>query len=427
MKLKRLLAICIAVVMTVGMIPVFVLASEGESEPEETAKVEAAESEDEAAEEKADEQLPSENHNVPAQDAKKKKKQPFSYNWNGTVLTISGDCAMPDFKDGAPWEKYREDIKKVVIKKGITSVSLGAFAKCTNLAEVSIPSTVNKIDDYAFNNCTGLTKVSIPNGVTSIGLDAFRRCDSLTEITIPGTVKTMGFWAFAESGLKKVTISNGVKELKQGAFYYCKELTSVTIPASLKIIGKQAFENCEKLSGIKLNYGLEYIGEMAFYECKAFTSVTIPSSVTNIDTDAFEGCEKLYSAYISGALISKYNDILKSAFSRCPQVQIIPLLDNTMAVTGNTAKVKYKKVKKKAQTVSASKLFKFTDKGQGSYLFSKVKGNKKISINKTSGKVTVKKKLKKGTYKVQVKVLATGNTTTAASSWQTVTIKIKVK
>ena len=52
MKLKRLLAICIAVVMTVGMIPVFVLASEGESEPEETAKVEAAESEDEAAEEK---------------------------------------------------------------------------------------------------------------------------------------------------------------------------------------------------------------------------------------------------------------------------------------------------------------------------------------------------------------------------------------
>lgn len=62
---------CIAVVMTVSMMPAFVLASEGENEPEETAKTEAAEPEEEAVEE----QLPAETDSAPAQDAKKKKKE----------------------------------------------------------------------------------------------------------------------------------------------------------------------------------------------------------------------------------------------------------------------------------------------------------------------------------------------------------------
>ena len=52
---------------------------------------------------------------------------------------------------------------------------------------------------------------------------------------------------------------------------------------------------------------------------------------------------------------------------------------------------------------------------------------KKITINKTTGKVTVKKKLKKGKYKIKVKVMSTGNATYKSSVWKTVTFKIKVK
>ena len=58
---------------------------------------------------------------------------------------------------------------------------------------------------------------------------------------------------------------------------------------------------------------------------------------------------------------------------------------------------------------------------------SKKKFKKYFKISST-GTVTVKKKLKKGTYKVKVKVLATGDSTyKAASTWKVVTIKIKVK
>ena len=46
--------------------------------------------------------------------------------------------------------------------------------------------------------------------------------------------------------------------------------------------------------------------------------------------------------------------------------------------------------------------------------------------DKTTGKVTVKKKLKKGTYKIKVKVTAAGNSNYKALT-RTVTFKIKVK
>ena len=54
---------------------------------------------------------------------------------------------------------------------------------------------------------------------------------------------------------------------------------------------------------------------------------------------------------------------------------------------------------------------------------------KYFKINKSTGKVTIKKnsKMKKGTYKVKVKVKALGNTNYKASGTKTVTFKVKVK
>ncbi len=53
----------------------------------------------------------------------------------------------------------------------------------------------------------------------------------------------------------------------------------------------------------------------------------------------------------------------------------------------------------------------------------------RIKINKTTGKVTIKKnkKMKKGTYKVKVKVKAKGNANYKASAWKKVTFKVIVK
>ena len=97
---------------------------------------------------------------------------------------------------------------------------------------------------------------------------------------------------------------------------------------------------------------------------------------------------------------------------------------NTLSVAGKAAKVKYNKKKKK--TVKRASVIKISDKGQGAITYKKVSGNSKFTVNSKTGNITVKKKLKKKTYTIKVKVIAAGNETTARLE-KIVTIKIKLK
>ena len=107
---------------------------------------------------------------------------------------------------------------------------------------------------------------------------------------------------------------------------------------------------------------------------------------------------------------------------------------NPMTVKGKTAKIKYRKLKKKNQTLTVSKVMKFTKqlKDKKTYTLSSAKKGKKnfkkfFTINKTTGKLTVKKGLKKGKYKLTVKVKAAGNANYNASAWKAVTFTVKVR
>ncbi len=72
------------------------------------------------------------------------------------VCIVSGKGAMTDDYG------YNKEIKKVIIKDGVTSLPEEAFTKCRNLKEVSIADSVKKIGAYAFMG-TDLHKITIPN------------------------------------------------------------------------------------------------------------------------------------------------------------------------------------------------------------------------------------------------------------------------
>lgn len=104
------------------------------------------------------------------------------------------------------------------------------------------------------------------------------------------------------------------------------------------------------------------------------------------------------------------------------------LPENTLKVTGKTAKVKYKKLRKKKQNVARSKVMVVSwPQGKVTYkLLSVNKKKKYFKVNAANGVVTIKKKLKKGTYTLKVSVTAAGNEN-YKSKTQTVAFKIKVK
>ena len=79
------------------------------------------------------------------------------------VLKISGQGEMQNWEieTEVPWSEQRQEIKKVEITEGVTSVGGYAFSNCINAAEIVIPDSVQEIGEYAFFNCNGLSSVTI--------------------------------------------------------------------------------------------------------------------------------------------------------------------------------------------------------------------------------------------------------------------------
>ena len=106
---------------------------------------------------------------------------------------------------------------------------------------------------------------------------------------------------------------------------------------------------------------------------------------------------------------------------------------NPMKLKGKTIQLKKKKLKKKSQNIKRAKAFKVSKaKGKMTYKLVSAKKagknfKKKFKINAKTGKITVKKKTKKGLYKVTVKVKAKGNANYKASPWKKVAFKVNIK
>lgn len=100
---------------------------------------------------------------------------------------------------------------------------------------------------------------------------------------------------------------------------------------------------------------------------------------------------------------------------------------NTLSAKAKSVKVKRSKLRKRTQKIGKSKAFS-VKKARGAVKFSVVKydrvAKKRIKVSKT-GVVTVKKGLRKGLYKLKVKVRAAGNADYKAAS-KTVTLSVRV-
>ena len=194
------------------------------------------------------------------------------------------------------------ELTSIEIPEGITQIS--GFTNCSNLASVSLPSTLISIGKYAFSGCSSLTTITIPEGVTEIGNFAFSGCSNLTSISIPKGVTSIGYEAFREcSSLTEITIPEGVTSIGGYAFRGCISLTSVSLPSTLTSIDDWAFRDCSSLTEITIPEGVTSIGRYAFGGCSSLTSVSLPSTLSSIDI-VFQSCSNLTEITINGNITS---------------------------------------------------------------------------------------------------------------------------
>ena len=148
------------------------------------------------------------------------------------LLIISGSGPMGEMYAQWPpnlaWRKYNQQIKKVIINSGVTSISEVAFEACFNLTEVELCDTITSIEKNAFFVCENLKKITLPKQLTEISHAAFQGCKSLTSVVIPPNVT----------------------KIDDSAFAYCENMESVSIPAGVNTIGEWAFRNCSALKEV---------------------------------------------------------------------------------------------------------------------------------------------------------------------------------
>lgn len=236
-------------------------------------------------------------------------------------LTISGTGAMSDYGNAAnaPWYKHRDKVVSVVVEEGVTYIGILSFCSYyTNLKEVSLPETLTTIGNSAFRECTALTHVTISENVTAIGTYAFQGCTQLKEIVLPDGMTRISAYAFYGcTGLTSVSLPENLKTIGDFAFYCCTGLKEITIPDSVTTIAYNAFRGCTGLTEITLPESLITLGTYAFYECSGLKgTLVIPDQVTSIGGYAFRGCTGLTGLKLG----SKVTTIGSSAFQACQNI-----------------------------------------------------------------------------------------------------------
>lgn len=300
------------------------------------------------------------------------------------TLTISKDYAWSGYVgEWASSSSGIDEIVKVVLEEGVTTIGASAFEGCENLAEVSIPSTVETIGNHAFRYCNHIESVKLPEGLKSLGEGAFDNCTSLSEVNIPSGITEIACNAFNSCNISSITLPEGLKTIGEGAFG-STPLMSIEMPEGLTSIGDEAFLWCYELQTVSLPSTIESVGKAAFMNCTGLVSITcLATEPPTAGEEATDGCDDVTlfvpaeakDAYKASEWTNRLPRILAIGETGISGVRVserIGVVGMMIYVDGKPAKDIYSLTGKK---VSADKPL-----GRGIYLVRTSKGNRKVVV-----------------------------------------------
>lgn len=231
-------------------------------------------------------------------------KTKVTYTLKKGTLTIKGKGAMPTKM------KFRRNkkIKKVIIKKGVTSVSYEAFALYKNLNSVTIPSTVKTIGIRSFYG-TKISKITVPSKTKTIGQGAFGSCKDLKTIVMPGDFKLkleedtddkLWYVASDQSAVDTITFNTKLK-LENVSYLSANNLVVAKNDPSYQSIegviytkdGKGIVRVPQKRTELKIKEG-----------CTEFNMQSVLYNSTDSEGDEFNNCSKLKKIVIPSSVKS---------------------------------------------------------------------------------------------------------------------------
>ena len=385
------------------------------------------------------------------------------------------------------------NLKNLTLPSKLTAIESEAFARCMGLTDFTVPENVESIGDEAFKECENIQRIKLPDKTVDLGEDLFADSNKLSTVILNKSSYNEAAFNGCAANLYyyyDVTYSNDGHGTVTGnkRSYGTDEMQFTVKPENGYIVDKVILVYAGKTVELTATGNDNSTNGNSFIQNKAAvfrsngvfglnaedTSISYSYTMPDVENGAeIKATFKKvgYSVTVSqaengtatvdlttacaGDLVTitakpdkgyyltqvKVNGEIKegTTFTMPAEDVIVELefseqLSNTLKVKGGKkAKVKYRKLRKKTQKVSRSKVMTVSNaKGKVSYKLVSVKRGrskkykKYFKINPSTGTVTVKKKLKKGTYTITCRVTAAGDVQ-HKSATKTVTFKIKVK
>ena len=230
------------------------------------------------------------------------------------------NVTLPDSYNGKTYDIFqyafyeRDDIEKIAIPEGVSTIGDYAFYGCTSLSNISFPTTIKKLGDAAFGECHSLVSIVFPEGVTEIEgfsvwhndrLQAKWTTPYIPSVTLPSTLKSFK----GHTGAILELVNNSSLELSGTRFVHTGESKTVTI-------GNYVF-----VTDNGINYLVDYFGndvilnlpesfngesyviaKYAFWNVDTTRQIIIPESVSEIEDGAFAECSQVIEVINNSSL-----------------------------------------------------------------------------------------------------------------------------
>lgn len=267
------------------------------------------------------------------------------------TLHCSGTGNMPEYyieSNEFPWKEYKNQVKHIVLDRGITSVAVYAFNRFSQLETVSLPDGLKFISNEAFSE-TPLRSITFPQSLVQISAYAFRdtkleRVDlgpnvsfvsrpfaeiptlkeinvsdanayftsvdgalydkavtsliaypnAANEVTIPASVTHIGLGALQGGQHSEVILPDQIDSMEDMVFMN-STVHRVVLPAKLLTLPNSTFMGCNNLEEVVFNKKLREIGDWVFYNCGELRSLTLHRNIKRIGDATFLSSRKLNS------------------------------------------------------------------------------------------------------------------------------------
>ena len=170
----------------------------------------------------------------------------------------------------------------------VHTIKTGAFLNCSTLTSITIPFSIEHIEDRAFANCSALGVVDV-KCITppTLGEEAFT---SAPTCYIPcGTKHFYDVSTWAEQANDFIVEDCGGKQI-----FYTTVDGGIITPSTADL-GANLVSNVYEFGQGIMTFDAPVTHMAGFSNCNTLTSITIPESVTSVGGDCFAGCSLLTS------------------------------------------------------------------------------------------------------------------------------------